>query len=249
MVDLLNTKSPFRQSSADGKALNIPAPRRLVLHLGIAQAEGHIKRAAEALQDVHGRVEAVVKNGGTVSAELATELDDAARTFNRAKDNLGFQQGSVRSSIKGLFHSLADRVGIDTSKWGSTKIKGNIATIGEDALKARSSMVSRVISKPFRIAAKNPTVAIVAAGAGLVAWGAGAWSGHQEKRAMAEQEATQMALQQGMMRSPYMNSVTPQEAAMLDARMRDSSNGGASMGDKVMADRAAAQAAGAPVAG
>ncbi|MBN8544482.1 MAG: hypothetical protein J0M34_09495 [Alphaproteobacteria bacterium] len=82
------------------------------------------------------------------------------------------------------------------------------------------------LSNPFLT-----TGTVVAAGG---AYGLHEWQKGQRQDALQ----TQAAVQQAMMQSPYMNSVSPQEAALLESRFR---SGGVSMAEMEEQRRMAAQ--------
>jgi hypothetical protein len=83
---------------------------------------------------------------------------------------------------------------------------------------------------------------LVAAAAGV-----GLWARNRAERDTME-SYQQAAMQMQAMRSPYMNSVTPQEYAAMEARMRQGGDGGSSMAQAEQQRRAAAQQAAAPAA-
>ena len=170
-------------------------------------------------------VKAAAKNYNTVYAAAganpaALEADvvkSAARDFNNATSRLGFTEGKLGASIKGLWRGVAG-VFVDTSHWGSTAIKGgDIAKATESALASKAGIIERVLSKPVRIAANKPVPAMalgLAAGAVAV----GSWlSGRAAERTETEAMGQVAAAQQRV--APYLNSVTPAEFAMMQHRM------------------------------
>ena len=183
-------------------------------------------------------VSAAAKNYNTVyqaaganTAALGTDVvKSAARDFNNATSRLGFTEGKLGASIKGLWRSVAG-VFVDTSNWGSTAIKGgDIAKATQSALNAEAGIIERVLSKPVRIAANNPKTAI-AAGLATGAVAVGSWlSGRAERRTQESAMAEVATAQQ-----KYMNSVTPAEHALMEQRMRSKGH----MTDNVMASKQA----------
>lgn len=81
---------------------------------------------------------------------------------------------------------------------------------------------------------------------GAAAVGIGSWLTHRKAQA-AQDQYMAVAAMAPQMSNPYYNSVTPQEAAMLNARLKENSQG-AGFGDQVMAARAGAQPENAPAA-
>lgn len=99
------------------------------------------------------------------------------------------------------------------------------------------------VRKTAEFVGRHPVGALAGAGVAAVA-GVGLWARSRAERNTVEsyQEA---AMQMQAMRSPYMNSVTPEESALMQARMRQGGNGG-SMAQMEQERRAAAQQAAAP---
>ena len=209
--------NPFTPKS-EGLLSNLPKPRRAIFNWNIHNAESTLKANGAGLEKAHKMVDAL----GTAPAPeaLTKEVDAVHRAFNKNADRLAFAEGKMGASIKGMFVSMGDAVGLDTSKWHSTKIKGAPAEAVEKALSVRGSVFERVASKPFRVVANHPRAAL-AAGAALAVAGIGsAISNGNKKR--SEAEVTQKVAQaQGQ----YMNSVSPQEAAAMDAAMKAGGNG------------------------
>jgi hypothetical protein len=79
------------------------------------------------------------------------------------------------------------------------------------------------------------------------ATGVGLWAKNRAERDTME-SYQQAAMQMQAMRSSYMDSVTPQEYAAMQARMRQGGDGGSSMAQAEQQRRAAAQQAAAPAA-
>lgn len=93
---------------------------------------------------------------------------------------------------------------------------------------------------------RHPGGTLAGVGVGTVA-GVGIWAKNRAER--QTMESYQQAAAQMQAAQSYMNSVTPQEAAALEARMRGGSSSASGHADKIAADRAAAAQAAAPVAG
>lgn len=127
--------------------------------------------------------------------------------FNRSLDHLGFQRGDLGASAKGAYYRVASLFGADTSKWGSTELKGgsSFREVADKAIAEKPGIIERIVSKPFRLMGGSKGGAIV--GLGAIA-AAGTY---------------------GVVRATHhhQNQVTPEEAMMLEMRMRQGGmNGG-----------------------
>ncbi|MFN8928963.1 MAG: hypothetical protein ACK5WQ_01170 [Alphaproteobacteria bacterium] len=103
-----------------------------------------------------------------------------------------------------------------------------------------------VVRKGAEFVGRHPGGTLAGVGVGTVA-GVGIWAKNRAER--QTMESYQQAAAQMQAAQSYMNSVTPQEAAALEARMRGGSSSASGHADKIAADRAAAAQAAAPVAG
>ena len=101
------------------------------------------------------------------------------------------------------------------------------------------------VRKGAEFVGRHPGGTLAGVGVGTVA-GVGIWAKNRAER--QTMESYQQAAAQMQAAQSYMNSVTPQEAAALEARMRQGGNSG-SMAQMEEQRRAAAAQAAAPVAG
>lgn len=200
-----------------------------------------VQNAGQALKSAH--YVASVPGASDTAKELAA---DAAKNYNNAVHDLNLTRGKLGSSLREMGRSIAKVFGADTSNWGSTHIPKNIdnhmeSVLGKGALGngKNASVIERVISKPFRIAANNPRIALVT-GAALATAGVASWlSGNREREtqqnAMAQMADAQMMASQ----NPY--RLQPGEFTRdVEPKMRDSSAAAYSHADAVRTAQAAA---------
>lgn len=138
-----------------------------------------------------------------------------------------------------------------TEKYDALLADGVITShrTGGGKLQKAGSYITWGIRKPFEMAgigaarvidgatyafAKNPYLTTGAVAAAGTAYGLNEWQNGQRQGALE----TQAQVQQAMMQSQYMNSVSPHEAALLESRMR---SGGVSMAEMEEQRRAAQQ--------
>ncbi|MCE3006427.1 MAG: hypothetical protein LW853_06305 [Rickettsiales bacterium] len=202
------------------------------------QSERAVIGAAVELEGLQRRVKDA---GADLSDELRQQAEAAKKAYKDAARKLEVSRGGLGASIREMFSNMANVFRKSGPKAGES--------VSDEALKLvdgkRAGIIERVAGKPFRIAANNPRLALGAAAAATVA-GVGIWAKNRAER--QTMESYQQAAAQMQAAQSYMNSVTPQEAAALEARLavRSSASGHA---DKIAADRAAAAQAAAPVAG
>jgi hypothetical protein len=159
---------------------------------------------------------------------------------------------SIGSTFKPQAERLADLAAQTAPQWGKAFAKPAETGVLGNLFNNATWFIRKPVEKLTRVAgrgmdawaqayAHNPALTGTLTVGGLAAGTyIGANASHERREAEARQMEYQMAMQQvAAAQSPYMNSVTPAESALLDARMREGSNGG-SLGEKVLSDRAAA---------
>jgi len=203
------------------------------------------KAAKQAAEGVFKTAEDLAKKGGVALTpeqleQTAAKASKAAtKAFNRTATELFSKAGYVWPTIKQTGHTFVD----------ATKRLGTMLGIGRDTSNMKPNFFQKSASAPMKWAnsvMKTKAGPLVVAGAGLaaIAAGVGLMRSGQEQKAYENQAATQDALMQSMQPS-YKNSVTPQEAAMLEERQR-MGGGGMSQADAEMARRSAAAASTVP---
>ena len=183
----------------------------------VANLEG----ATNDLWDAHY---AVKRATGTVDAKLAKKLNTAAIDYHDTVRLHKAQNGHLGASISSAFEKLG-------FKFSNTDVPKDIVAHSQAVLnKGQANMVERVLSKPFRVAPRATLlVAAAAATVGIANW----FRDRAEERTQGE-AMTQLAEAQ-MRGNPYMNSVTPQESAILADRMRGGNGQRNDFGEKMLA--------------
>jgi hypothetical protein len=209
----------------------------------IKEARGGVVQASRNLQDAFN-----TQPHTAYDANLA----NASRELNNSVHELRVSEGKLGASMKQMFRSFAGVFGADTSKWGSSKLPG--ATVEEGArevftkaTRTHGGVVERFISKPFRIAANNPKLALTTVGLMGAGWLSSMLHGRAERNTeealqyeVASARATAQAAAQAQ--PSYMNSVSPQEAAYMEAQMKQ----GAQAADHAASVQAAREKVPAP---
>lgn len=210
----------------------------------INRAQGEFPAVLDRFNGAHSAVE---NAGAAVTAQQTEELATAARQLNNSADRVRFAKGEFGASVKGMFRSFAQTVGIDTSQWGRSVVRGanaeaiteNAQRLANSATSARVSAFERLLSKPFRLAANNPVLAMFT-GAAAAAIGVGAWaSKRSEKRTQRELMDQAQAPMPQFPAQANAYTITPEEYATMQSRMRQSGQpGGQQFGENVQAQRA-----------
>lgn len=216
---------------------------RLIFNRDIHNARAHVKASGDALLKAHEQLMSF--GDGAVPEEAAKAFGEAARNFNNAKAGLGYAEGQILPRLRGMTRSFADRLGVNTSNWGSTKVKPDVQKVVENAGKIHGNIFQRLISKPVEFATNRPGVAMTAIGLGIVAGIGALMSGGAKRRTEAELQArAQSAMQNGPVTANAPTyQVTPEEWAATQAQMRENGQPGHSHAAAQQARAAAAPTA------
>lgn len=214
--------NPFATGSAvaqDVADLAFEAPKKFRRNkYEILNAQHGVDGVKESLIEASRKIENLPKGKAATEAQMKA-LEEAGGAFNLKANQLGFAEGKLGASIKGMFKSLGDTLGFDTSKIGARAIKGDVSDRISKVYTKRASVVERLISKPFRVAANNPKTALVVGGLLSVIGLGGYLKGRAENRTEREaQEA--LARAQVQAQPSYMNSVSQADMDAMNARMQ-----------------------------
>lgn len=242
---LYNRYDPFTARAAT-------AARGAQETLGITPRGEHIRDSQDALKAAHEEYKTAREALGDLTGDAARAAEEryaaAARNLNRAADRVGYAKGKIGKSLKGMGYSLAETLGADTSAWGSVRVRDSEQLV-ERALGARGSIFERMLSKPFRSAAKHPLLALVLGGTAATIGATKVLRGRAEAK-------TQEAIMNDAAGPVYkindaagpVYQTTPDDYAILMERMRGGQNNNDGFLEKMQRQRAAAegQMAGAP---
>lgn len=178
---------------------------------------------------------------------VGNALKAGSKTFDKAGRDKLLEEMAKRPKFKSSEHKLIEYAGkVDgESMFGAIGrhirntglFAGNTLTYGVRVpFEWAGRGTARVIDGATWLYAKNPYLTTGAVAAAGGAYGLNEWQKGQRQDALQ----TQAQVQQAMMQSQYMNSVSPQEAALLESRFR---SGGVSMAEMEDQRRMAAQGA------
>lgn len=211
------------------------------------------RTAAQTYKSTLARHEATTAIGGTITEAMEKDLKTASHNLKNAHLELQSARGDIFGSVLHMFNRMGEAVGIRVSGKATAEFADKTMLLASEG---RVGIVERTLSKPFRVAAKYPKVAL-AVGAIAAAVGIGsAASRRAEQRTQDDlMQQAMMAQQQSPMQvgaSAQANTtyqISPEEYALLQARMRGG-DGSPQTGhaESVIAAREAAAAQGAPVA-
>ena len=214
--------NPFKRATPPtGATVDPKFSTKLYHHWSIKNS----RQAVTGSHDALASADAVVKSFGAGNEIPAAEMqafDKAAREFNNDVKRLKYSHGKLGASVEGMFKSFADTLGFDTSKWASTKIKGEVGEAMVNVTKIKGNIIERALSKPFRVAASFPKTSLFVGGAlAVVGIGSAVKRNSEQKTQYAMQaQVEDLAAQQAAMGQANPYQISPQEAAMLEARMR-----------------------------
>ena len=164
-----------------------------------------------------------------ISKELAQDLKNAQRNLNSDITRVGRSRGKFGSSVKDLFRTWGETIGIKPEKLVSSKLGGTSDQAFIKATKMEAGVFEQMLSKPIKIASRFPKTSL-AVTALLATIGIGsAIRSHRENQVNNQQEVlADMLSQQAQLGNQRAAAaaqaptyqITPEEYAMMQARMR-----------------------------
>ena len=225
------------------------------------RAKLDVNEAATRLTNAHEMMKGYNAAGIQAPEAMRGEFDAAARNFNRASSHLGYAEKKLIPSIRNLAYGMLDKVGVETSKLYSSKIRmvdGEVASALAKSASIRGNFFERVLSKPIRVLGHFPIIAWALGIGGGIAAISSASHRHAEQRTqenMMLDTQAQLAAQQ--QQAPLATAtaqaptyqITAEEYAALQAKLKGGDQAPQTgHADAVSAARQQPQADGTPIA-